>query len=318
MIAESTATDAPAITGEASLMPGGTGSPRGGKPQMADTSWIKTTYINVAYAAKSETQKLDLYIPNEGTGPFPVIIEIHGGGFIMGSKSGDISPMLEGVKRGYAVASINYRLSGEALFPAAINDVKAAIKYLRANAEKYNLDSGKFATWGGSAGGNLSAMAAMSADVPSLVDPSLGNSSFSDAVQAGVDWYGPVYFSTMDAEFKTLGTSGIMGATNSPNSAESKYLGKEIGTSEAQNLVEAASPLTYITKNDPPMYIQHGTADRNIPITQSLNFAAKLAAVIGPDKVVFEKIEGASHGGAQFTTPQNVANILDFLDKYLK
>jgi len=306
-----------ATAGEPSLMPAGAGGP-GGKPQAADTSWIKTKYIDVAYATRSATQKLDLYIPNEGTGPFPLIIEIHGGGFMMGAKSGEITPMLEGVKRGYAVASINYRMSGEALFPAAINDVKAAIKYLRANAAEYNLAPGKFATWGGSAGGNLSALAAMSGDVASLVDPALGNASVSDAVQAGVDWFGPIYFSTMDAEFKALGTTGAMGATDSSNSAESKYLGKVIGTPEAQPLVEAASPRTYITKNAPPLYIQHGTVDRNIPITQSIDFAAKLASVIGADKVVFEKIEGAAHGGSQFNSPENAAKILDFLDKYLK
>jgi len=305
-----------APAGEAGLMPAG-GPPAGGS-QKTDTSWIKTKHIDVAYATKSATQKLDLYIPNEGTGPFPVIVEIHGGGFIMGGKSGDISPMLEGVKRGYAVASINYRLSGEAIFPAAVNDVKAAIKFLRANAVKYNLDPGKFATWGGSAGGNLSALAAMSGDVASLADPSLGNATVSDAVQAGVDWFGPIYFSTMDAEFKALGTSGAMGATNASSSAESKYLGKVIGTPEAQPLVEAASPLTYITKKAPPLYIQHGTVDRNIPITQSVTFAAKLASVIGADKVVFEKIEGAAHGGSQFNSAENAAKILDFLDKYLK
>jgi len=298
---------------QGSLVPGG--GPGG---QAADTSGIRTKYLDVAYASKSPAEKLDLYLPNEGEGPFPLIIEIHGGGFFIGQKSGQISPMLEGLKRGYALASLGYRLSGEAVFPAAVNDVKAAIKFLRANATRYNLDPSRFATWGGSAGGNLSAMAATSGDVASLVDPALGNAAVSDAVQAAVDWFGPIYFSTMDAEFKALGTSGAMGATNSSSSAESKYLGKVIGTAEAQPLVEAASPQTYISRKSPPMYIQHGTADRNIPITQSINFSKALAAAIGADKVVFEKIEGAGHGGEQFETAANVKKILDFLDKYLK
>ena len=297
-----------------SLVPGG--GPGG--QNAADTSWIRTKYLDVAYAARSSAEKLDLYLPNEGKGPFPLIIEIHGGGFFIGEKSGQIGPMLEGLTRGYALASLGYRLSGEAMFPAAVNDVKAAIKFLRANAARYNLDPARFATWGGSAGGNLSAMAATSGDVASLVDPALGNAGVSDAVQAAVDWFGPIYFSTMDAEFKALGTSGAMGATNSSGSAESKYLAKTIGTAEAQSLVEAASPQTYISRKSPPMYIQHGTADRNIPITQSINFSTKLAAAIGVDKVVFEKIEGAGHGGEQFETAANVKKILDFLDKYLK
>ena len=297
-----------------SLMPGGD---LGGQ-KATDTSWIETKHLDVAYAARSSAERLDLYLPNEGKGPFPLIIEIHGGGFFIGEKSGQIGPMLEGLNRGYALASLSYRLSGEARFPAAVNDVKAAIKFLRANAARYNLDPARFATWGGSAGGNLSAMAATSGDVVSLVDPALGNAAVSDAVQAAVDWFGPIYFSTMDAEFKALGTSGAMGAANSSSSAESKYLGKVIGTTEAQPLVEAASPQTYISKNSPPMYIQHGTADRNIPITQSINFSRKLAAAIGADKVIFEKIEGAGHGGEQFAAAANVRKVLDFLDKYLK
>ena len=305
---------------ENGLMPEGAGGPGGpgGGPSAADTSGIKTKFIDVAYATKSATEKLDIYLPNEGTGPFPLIIELHPGGFIMGSKSGDIAPMLEGLKRGYAVASVNYRLSSEATWPAAVNDIKAAIKFLRANAATYQLNPDQFATWGGSAGGNLSAMAGLSGGVKALVDPSLGNADVSDTVQAAVDWFGPILFSTMDAEFKALGTSGIMGPTNSANSAESKYLGKVVGSSEAQALVDAASPQTYISADDPPLYIQHGTVDRNIPITQSENLAKKVAAAIGADKVIFEKIEGAGHGGSQFNASENAAKILDFLDKYLK
>lgn len=306
---------APAGAPAGGIMPAGAA---GGMAKATDTSWVKTKFIDLAYATKSATQKLDLYIPNEGTGPFPVIIELHPGGFMVGSKSGDIAPMLEGLKRGYAVASINYRLSAEAVFPAAVNDMKAAIKFLRANAAHYKLDPARFVTWGGSAGGNLSAMAATSGDVAALVDPSLGNAGISDAVQAAVDWFGPVYFSTMDAEFAALGTSGVMGATNAATSAESKYLGKVVGTPEAQPLVEAASPMTYVSTRTPPMYFQHGNADRNIPYTQSKNLAAKVAALIGADKVRFELLDGAGHGGSHFNAADNVKKILDFLDSVLK
>jgi len=291
--------------------------PRGGMAK-PDTSWITTTYLDLAYATKSPTQKLDIYLPNEGKGPFPLIIEIHGGGFMMGDKSSQIAPMLEGLKRGYAVASIGYRLSGEDLFPAAVQDVKAAIRFLRANAGTYGLDPNRFATWGASAGGNLSTMAALSAGIAKFTDASLGNAGVSDAVQAAVDWFGPLQFTTMDAEFKALGTSGVMGSTNASGSAESKYLGKVIGSAEAAPLAEAANPLAYLSSKAPPMYIQHGTADRNVPITQSETLARKLAAAIGKDKVIFEKLEGAGHGGSQFETAANVKAILDFLDRYLK
>lgn len=286
--------------------------------QAADTSWIKVKHLDLAYASKSPVQKLDLYLPDQGKGPFPLIIEFHPGGFMVGSKSTGIGPMLEGLKRGYAVASVGYRLSGEAAFPAAVNDAKAAVKFLRASAGTYNLDPRHFAAWGSSAGGNLAAMVAVSANDPSLADPSLGNAGVSDAVQAAVDWYGPLDFSSMDAQFTALGKSGSTGTTSSPDSPESKYLGKTVGTPEAQALAEKADPGTYITSDDPPMYIQHGTEDRNVPITQSENFARDLAAAIGADKVVYESIGLAGHGGPLFEAAANVAKILDFLDRHLK
>ena len=173
--------------------------------QAADTSWIKVKHLDLAYASKSPAQKLDLYLPNEGSGPFPLIIEFHPGGFMVGGKSMGIGPMLEGLRRGYAVASVGYRLSGEAPFPAAVNDAKAAVKFLRASAVKYNLDPRRFAVWGSSAGGNLAALVAVSANEPSLVDSSLGNTEVSDAVQAAVDWYGPLDFLVMDEQFKDWG-----------------------------------------------------------------------------------------------------------------
>lgn len=308
----------------------GTGMPGGGTgslaPQMGssnlDTSAIKTKYMDVTYvtsANPSEAQKLDIYLPNEGTGPFPVIIEIHGGGFIIGSKSSSSSAaIIKGVEKGYAVVSVGYRLSSEAQFPAQINDIKAAIRFLRANATKYQLNPDKFATWGGSAGGSLSALAATSGNVASLQDDSLGNAGISDSVQACVDWFGPIYFSTMDAEFAALGQTPAMGTTSAATSAESKYLGLTVGTAEAEAAVKAASPQTYITAEDPAVYIQHGTADRNIPITQSVNLSEKLIAVLGSSKVKFDIIEGAGHGGSQFETEENLAKIFAFLDKYLK
>lgn len=286
--------------------------------QAADTSWIKVKHLDLAYASRSAAQKLDLYLPNEGSGPFPLIIEFHPGGFMAGGKSMGIGPMLEGLKRGYAVASVGYRLSGEAPFPAAVNDAKGAVRFLRASAGRYNLDPRRFAAWGSSAGGNLAAMVAVSANDPYLADPSLGNAGVSDAVQAAVDWYGPLDFSAMDEQFKSLGISGAMGPTSSPTSPESKYLGKTVGTPEAGDLARKADPGTYISADDPPMFIQHGSADRNVPITQSRDFAARLAAAIGKDRVVFQSLEGAGHGGPLFETVDNVAKILDFLDRHLK
>ena len=286
--------------------------------QNADTSSITTKHLDVAYATASETQKLDIYLPNEGTGPFPVIVQIHGGAFKSGDKaSGELTPALAGLDRGYAVVAVNYRLSGEAQFPAQINDIKAAIRYIRANAELYNLDPDRIATWGGSAGGSLSALAGTSADVAALVDDSLGNAGVSDRVQASVDWFGPIVFSEMDAQFAELGITPV-GVTSDANSPESQYLGQTVGTDAAAELVKAASAQSYISADDPPFFFQHGTADHNIPITQSVHFAAALTAVLGEDKVSFTQLEGAGHGTSEFMTAENVALVLDFLDGVLK
>jgi acetyl esterase/lipase len=289
-----------------------------GGSQAVDTSTINTKFLDVVYATKSSSEKLDIYLPNEGSGPYPVIICIHGGAFKSGDKTGELDFLSAALTNGYAVVSVNYRLSSEAIFPAAINDVKAAIRFIRANAATYNINGDKIALWGGSAGGNLASLAGTTAGTNDLYDASLGNGTVSDDVLAVVDWFGPIYFSTMDAEFEALGLTGAMGATNSSTSPESAYLGNTIGTAEAEPLVKQASPQTYITEDDPAFFIQHGTADTNIPLTQSVNFAKALSDRLGASKVTFEKIEGAGHGTSEFRTTENIAKVLAWLDKLMK
>jgi len=129
-----TTTETSSTSTKPALGGGGKGGPGGAA---VDTSTIKQKWIDVAYADKSAAQKLDVYLPNDGTGPFPVIIAIHGGAFKSGDKSGELGYLQEALTRGYAVVSVNYRLSGEGIFPAQINDVKAAIRFVKANASKY-------------------------------------------------------------------------------------------------------------------------------------------------------------------------------------
>jgi acetyl esterase/lipase len=110
-----------------------------GQMRQANTSGINNKYLDLPYASESKSQKLDIYLPDTSDQPFPIIVSIHGGAFMSGDKrDGQLNPMLEGIKRGYAVISINYRLSKEAKFPAQIQDIKAAIRWIKANAKKYN------------------------------------------------------------------------------------------------------------------------------------------------------------------------------------
>lgn len=267
---------------------------------------------DVAYADKSSAQKMDIYLP-EGTGPFPVVVLIHGGAFKMGDKGMEASNAAALVAKGIAAASINYRLSGEAKFPAQIEDCKAAVRFLRANAAKYNLNPDKIGSWGASAGGNLSSLLGTTSGITELEGASLGNAGFSSKVVASVDWFGPINFLTMDAEASAL---GFTINTNSASSPESQLIGIAIQT--VPEKVAKANPTTYISNDDAAFFIQVGSMDRNIPYTQSLNFNNALKPVKGTENVTYELLEGAGHGGNQFSSSENLAKVVAFFEKHLK
>jgi acetyl esterase/lipase len=274
--------------------------------------------LDIPYAPLSPSQKLDIYLPNEGDGPFPVIVAIHGGAF-MGCDKADMQvlPMLEGLKRGYAVVSINYRMSGEAKFPALVQDAKVAVRWVRANAKQYELDPQKIVAWGGSAGGYLSTMLGISAGVPELEDLNLGNAEQPCYVQAVVAWYAPTNFLKMDEYLTESGMLAPPGFRhNESNSPESLLLGQTI--TEIPEKAKAANPETYIRSDGPPFLLQHGTKDPVVPVQHSIEMAAKLERAWGKDKVTLELLEGAEHADVRFETPENVARVLDFLDEHLK
>ena len=287
-------------------------------PPRANTDHIRRKRLDLAYASISPAQKLDLYLPNEGHGPFPVILSLHGGAF-MGCDKADMQvlPMLEGLKRGYAVVAVNYRLSGEAKFPALVQDVKAAVRWVRANAAGFGLDGGRIAAWGGSAGGYLSLMLGTSAGIVALEDLSLGYPEQPSSVQAVVDWFAPTNFLKMDEQLAAAGMPPLKGQEHSgPQSPESLLLGGPI--TEVPEMVRAANPETYIRQGAPPFLIQHGTRDAVVPAQQSVEFAAKLRPVLGEHQVTLELLDGAEHADPRFEAPENVRGVLDFLDHFLK
>jgi acetyl esterase/lipase len=283
----------------------------------AKTDYIHRKMFEMSYANLSPAQKLDIYWPAEGNGPFPVILAIHGGAFMGGDKRDiQLKPMLEGLKRGYAVVSMNYRMSGEAIFPALVQDVRTAIRWIRANAGIFLFDPAKIATWGGSAGGYLSLMAGVATDIPELDDPVLGNPDQSSYVQAVVAWFPPTDFLKMDEQLAESGFFPPSGFGHSgANSPESLILGQKI--TDIPDKVRAANPETYIRPGLPPFFIQHGTHDDVVPHQQSLNFAEKLRA-IAPQTVSHELLPNARHADPAFETSQNIQKVLDFLDRSLR
>jgi acetyl esterase/lipase len=284
----------------------------------ANTGEIQRKQLDIAYASLSPAQKLDIYWPAEGSGPFAVILYIHGGAFLGGDKRDiQLNPILAGLERGYAVVSINYRLSGEAIFPALVHDVKAAIRWVRANAKTYQFDPQKIAAWGGSAGGYQALMAGVTAGMVELEDLTLGNPQQAADVQAVVDWFGPTDFLKMDEQLTASGLRPEPGGEHSgPDSPESRLLGRQITL--APELVHAANPETYIRPGAPPFFIQHGTRDGTVPYQQSANMAEKLARVLGKEKVELSLLDGAGHGGPAFQTQENIRKVFNFLERHLK
>lgn len=289
-------------------------APGGLLPAQAAGTTAVPQYRDVAYASVSAAQKLDLYLP-QGDGPFPLVVNVHGGGFMMGDKAGPdaTSTFDQLLANGFAVASINYRLSKEAKAPAQIQDVKAAVRFLRANAATYKINPDKIGAWGGSAGGSLVVLLGTSCGVAQLEGTELGNADQSSCVQAVVDWFGPIDFLTMDTQF--TGTS-CPANHNDAASPESQLVGGPIQENKA--LVQAINAITYVSPKTPPFVIQHGTADCNVPPAQSKQLYDALVGAIGADRVVLTLIEGAGHGGAQFTEAANMQMLIAFLNTYLK
>ncbi|MEQ1765482.1 MAG: alpha/beta hydrolase, partial [Pyrinomonadaceae bacterium] len=274
-----------------------------------------TTFANLPYVTDGNVaHKLDLYIPDGATGPIPLIIWIHGGGWQNGDKS--LSPtghQLRYARNGYAVASLNYRLSGEAIFPAQIYDCKSAIRWLRANAATYNLDTTRFGVWGSSAGGHLAALVGTSNDVVDLEGTVGGNNQFSSRVQATVDWYGPTNLLLMDTQLKAQAGCGS-GNHDAADSPESRFVGCPIQTCPAT--VQRANPMTYLTRDDPPFFIEHGTADCTVPTAQSQIFQTLMQS--SGHNSVFTTISTAGHGGPLFVTESNLLLVDAFWNTNLR
>ena len=247
-------------------------------------------------------QKLDLYLPEhkEGNGPQPIIVWVHGGAFRAGSKEN--CPSVRFLRQGYATASINYRLSQHAIFPAQIEDCKAAIRFLRANAEKHNIDPNRIGVWGASAGGHLVAMLGTTGDVKEFEKGP--NLHVSSRVQAVCDFFGPTDFTKMN-DF-----TGSMDH-DAPDSPESQLVGGPV--QENKKACKRANPITYVSKDDPPFLICHGDKDPLVPHNQSvlLNAALKKAGV----SVKFHTVKGGGHG---FRDPEVDRMVLEFFDKNLK
>ena len=258
-------------------------------------------YINLDYAGTGEgRQMLDLFLPTEAQGPLPLVVWIHGGGWSGGDKGGPLAEP-DYTARGYAVASLNYRYSQQAVYPAQIEDCKGALRYLRANAGKFQLDPKHFGVWGHSAGGHLSALLGTTGDIKALEGKVGGNLDQSSRVQAVADLAGPTDLLLINQPpiLKDV-FRGLVGAP----------------PAEKKELAILASSVTFASHDDPPFLIVHGQVDDIVPIlhAEKLNAALQKAGV---DSALLPQ-KNTGHGGGGFDAPETRKTIADFFDKHLK
>lgn len=245
----------------------------------------------VPYAAIAGVRplELDLHLPPATGGPVPVVVFLHGGGWRLGSRHGagpmyrDASPppFARIAQAGIAVASVDYRLSAEATFPAQLHDAKAAVRWLRARSAELGIDPARIAAWGESAGGHLAELLGLVTD-PAL-EGEVGVAGPTSGVRAVVAWYAP---SDVAAVATDIGADPA-----DPTTREAQLLGAP--AAEVPDLAAQASPITHVSPGAPPFLLMHGRGDRFIPCVQSERLAAALEAA-GAD-VELHLLDGADH-----------------------
>ena len=247
-----------------------------------------TSLADVAYQTLPgyRPQSIDIYMPPKGKAPHPLVLYVHGGGWVGGHTRhagalADFPAVLARLaSEGFVVASLEYRLAGEARFPAQLQDMRAALRFLKGNAARFGIDPARSGIWGGSAGGHLSALAALSCGVGSLDAPGTKAPAGSECVQSAVIWYGVFDFAALAA-----------GRPGGGDSAAEKLLGCT-GPCTAEQFAPA-SPVTYIDAKDPPFLLIHGEADKTVPVAQSHLAEARMKAAGIQVESIY--IAGADH-----------------------
>lgn len=237
---------------------------------------------NVIYATQHERQKMDLIYPKQHKDKMPVIIWIHGGGWsdeILDKRYRPEIQLGDLAKMGFFIASIEYRLCQHAAFPAQIQDCKCAVRFLRAHAEKYQIDPNKIGVWGESAGGHLASLLGATGDVAEFEGDG-GYSEYSSQVQAVCPWYAPNDMLRESAK------------DQSPDSIFYRLFGGS--AEEKHDLIWSASPMKYVKKKLPPYLIMHGTVDKLVPYSQSKDFYDALVANENDAEMITVKDQG--HG----------------------
>ena len=274
----------------------------------ADSSVQVNSHIDLVFAKHGDIEmKLDLYVPENGDGPFPIVVWIHGGGWIRRDKSGCLPLNFGYCQNGYAVANLSYRFSDVAIFPAQIEDCKAAIRWLKAHAKEYNLDMNRIGVWGGSAGGHLACLLGVTGKTKKFdVGDHLDQTS---EIHAVCNYYAPTNLLT--------GFDGLDPNSNVTKGIIGMYYSLLGGSLEKKSeLAKEASSTTYVDQNAAPFLHVHGTADLLVPVEQAEILHDKLRQANVWSRLMI--LPRAGHGGEEFANPKLLEEIQLFFDKNLK
>ena len=288
----------------------------------AQTAGVLHQWHNLVYMDLDqqypERHQLDIYLPNDGVGPFPVIVDVFGGGLYFGAKSSHkLEPALKLLQQGYAVISLNYSLIWQADFPQQIWEIKAAIRWLRAHAAEYQLDSKRFALMGESSGAHLALLAATTANTTDFDKRVFGsNGTESEAVSAIIAMYGPYEFNQFQDQFAASGVTPKYQETGQGISFEGQLFGGN-APRERLDLVRRYNPVNYFSEKTPPILAFVGTKDPVVPYQQTINMITAARAVLGEERADLIVVPGGVHGPADYMTLENTMIKTSFLEAWV-
>ena len=290
-----------------------------------DPAQYPAHWLDVPYATQDPRQVVDIWLPEEGEGPFPLLVFVHGGGWVSGDKRENTMPIVfKAMSQGYALACVEDRLAPDSLWPSALYDVHCAIRFLRAHAQDYRLKTDKIAIMGNSAGAHLANMVAALGGRSILKGEELGYANEDDSVQCLISVYAPTDIARIDQDDwscisnfdKVNGNyvvedEGIDDLTKPHNTM--------LGYPARLNPAAAASagPVNFITADFPPAYFLHGLSDQIVPYTQSVSMWRKVNDVCGEARAKIELFPGCLHGDPAMKTDAVMNRILDFIDEHI-
>ncbi|USS93282.1 alpha/beta hydrolase [Fructilactobacillus ixorae] len=280
----------------------------------ADTATINRKQVDLPYAAGARHQ-LDVYWPDTGSAPFPVIIDIHGGGLYFGAKSSQkLAGALALRQRGYAIVSPNYSLSYMAPFPQPVYELKAVVRWVKAHAPEYQFDPHNVFLMGESSGAQLAMLVAASSGSGHLQSNFGNDFGVSDRVTGVIASYGPYDLAAMKAQFAILKQEPKFAEIGEADSFEGAMLGWHRPV-DVPELNAQANPATYLNQQMVPVLMYAGTGDRVVPYIQTINLGAQLATVIGSDQVEVHVVPEVPHGPAGFLNAEVTQQKENFLNR---